>query len=61
MKLSELIRILKKNGAVLFHHGRNHDKYICRDGRMIIVPRHAKEIPTGTAEKILKDAGIKRR
>ena len=62
MKLSELIKILKMNGIVFLSHGRNHDKYVNKEnGAVIIVPRHSKEIPTGTAEKILKDAGIKRR
>ena len=62
MKLSELIKILKMNGIVFLSHGRNHDKYVNKEnGTVIIVPRHSKEIPTGTAEKIFKDAVIKRR
>ena len=61
MKLSELLKILRKNNVVFVEHGRSHDKYLSKEtGAIIIVPRHAKEIPKGTAEKILKDAGIKR-
>ncbi len=61
MKLSELIKLLKKNGIQFLAHGANHDKYInTKTGDIIIVPRHSKEIPKGTAEKIIKDAGIKR-
>ena len=49
------------NNVVFVEHGRSHDKYLSKEtGAIIIVPRHAKEIPKGTAEKILKDAGIKR-
>ena len=60
MKRSELLKLLRKNGIVLFSHGANHDLY--RDpktNKIIAVPRHAKELPTGTASRILKDAGIK--
>ena len=61
MKLSELKKLLKKNDVAFLSHGKNHDRYISKKtGAVIIVPRHAKEIPKGTAEKILKDAGIKR-
>ena len=61
MKLSELIKLLKDKGVEFLSHGKKHDRYINRaTGTIIIVPRHAKEIPKGTAEKILKDAGIKR-
>ena len=44
MKTSELLKILKQYGIT---------------GKTFSLSRHAKEIPTGTANKILKDAGIK--
>ena len=60
MKTSELIKILRKYGCFFIRHGSNHDIWyspVTRDE--FEVWRHAKEIPTGTANKILKKAGIK--
>ncbi len=61
MKTSELVKLLKKNGCVLIEHGREHDRWRSeKTGKDFRVPRHpSKEIPTGTANRILKDAGIK--
>ncbi len=61
MKVSELVRMLRHNNCYLVEHGREHDKWHSditeRDFR---VPRHmAKELPTGTANSILKDAGLR--
>lgn len=61
MKTSELVKIIKKNQCVLIDHGKEHDKWHSNiTGKNFMVPRHgSKEIPTGTAKKILKDAGVK--
>lgn len=61
MKVSELIKILKKNGCSCKRHGSNHDIwYSPKTGKEFAMPRHgAKEIRTGTANGILKDAGLK--
>lgn len=62
MKTSELIKILKKQaGATFLKHGGEHDFYYCpKTGNIVQVHRHqAKEVPTGTANKILRDAGLK--
>lgn len=61
MKTSELTRMLKKAGCFLDTNGANHDIwYSPLTGKRFCVPRHgAKEIPTGTAERIMKDAGLK--
>ena len=61
MKTSELTKILKKNGCYLEEHGKEHDKWRSEiTGKCFMVPRHgSKEIPSGTANRILKDAGIK--
>lgn len=61
MKVSELLKILRKNGCFLVEHGKEHDKWHSpvtdRDFR---IPRHtARELATGTLNAILKDAGIK--
>lgn len=61
MKTSELTKLLKKNQCCLTEHGKEHDKWYSEvTGKTFMVPRHGgKEIPTGTANRILKDAGIK--
>ena len=61
MKTSELLRILKDNGIVFFDHKKSHDQYYSPiTQKKIMVPRHKKEVPVGTANAILKLAGIKR-
>ena len=61
MKTSELIKILKKNGCFFVEHGKEHDKWHSeRTGKIFRVPRHpGRELPNGTANKILKDADLK--
>lgn len=61
MKTSELIKILKKNGCYFVEHGKEHDKWYSEvTGKYFRLWRHpSKEVPTGTLNRILKDAGIK--
>lgn len=61
MKTSELVKLLKKLGCRLIEHRGEHDWwYSPETGKEFPVPRHpSKEIPTGTANKIKKDAGLK--
>ena len=61
MKTSELIKILQKGGCFKIRSGRNHDIWQSPlTGNSFPVGRHpAKEIPTGTADSILKTAGLK--
>jgi len=61
LKTSELIKLLKEAGCLFVSHGGEHDFwYSPLTKKRIPVPRHlSKEIPTGTANKILKDAGLK--
>lgn len=58
---AELKRILKKHGCELRNHGGRHDRwYSPISGKMFQVPRHgSQEVKTGTANAILKQAGIK--
>ncbi len=61
MKTSELKKLLKKNGIEFIAHGSNHDIYRSPiTNKTFTVPRHAKEIKTGTLNSILKQAGIKK-
>jgi hypothetical protein len=56
MKLSELERRLRDAGCILSRHGKKHDKWMNpTTGESEYVPRHAREVATGTAQKILKN------
>ena len=55
MKTSELLESLRDAGCVLARNGKRHDKWTNpKTGASEWVPRHAGEVPTGTAQKILK-------
>lgn len=60
MKAKDLIKLLKKNG---FKEKRtpasSHRIYTKNGFPPISVPYHTKDIPLGTLNKILKDAGLK--
>lgn len=59
MRQGELLRLFRKNNIRLIDHGKRHDIYYSPiTGNRIVVPRHSKEIPVGTAQSILKAAGI---
>ena len=60
MKVSELIKELKKANCYLVEHGAEHDKWFSpTTGKFFRVPRHqSKEIATGTCNRIKKDAGL---
>ena len=60
-KVSELLKLLKKDGWFLYRNGSKHDIYRhpVKDNQLT-VPRHAaKEMAKGTYESILKAAGLK--
>ncbi|MCC8170149.1 MAG: type II toxin-antitoxin system HicA family toxin [Oscillospiraceae bacterium] len=59
MTKRELEKILKQNGWRIIS-GARHDMAI-KDGTnvKIPIPRHKGDIPLGTANNILKDAGLK--
>lgn len=61
MKVSELVKLLKKNKCHLIEHGKEHDKWhSANTGKNFMVPRHpSKDLPIGTLNNILKDAGLK--
>jgi predicted RNA binding protein YcfA (HicA-like mRNA interferase family) len=60
MKFSELYKLLEQNGWEQ-KSGKRHTKYVHpKFNNFIPVGRHSsKEVPTGTLNKILKDAGLK--
>ena len=60
MKWNELLRELKKAGFYLIRQGKgSHQIWGHKDGREITVKPTAKEVPTGLANRIKKDAGIR--
>lgn len=61
MKFSEFYKLIEKHGWTI-KAGKKHHKYVHPDFDYFIpVGRHpSKEVPTGTLEKMLKQAGIKK-
>ena len=60
MKTSELIKRLKEIGCKLMKQNKKHSAwYSPKTGQIERVWRHQKEVPTSTAEKILKKMGAK--
>lgn len=60
MKISELLKILKKNGCYFVRHGKNHDIWFSSaSNKQFSVPRHKDEVKTGTLKSIMRDAGVK--
>lgn len=60
MKTSELLKLLKKGNCKLIRNGSRHDVWYSEvTGKQFTVPRHKAEIPVGTLNNILKDAGLK--
>ena len=61
MKRSELLKILKAYGCYMIREGNNHEIWHSEiTNNDFPVWRHSnKEIPSGTLNKIFKEAGIK--
>lgn len=60
MKTQELLKLLKKSKCHIVRNGSRHDIWYSEvTGKQFAVPRHKAEIPNGTLNNILKDAGLK--
>jgi predicted RNA binding protein YcfA (HicA-like mRNA interferase family) len=59
MKPKELIKLLEKEGFVFVRQSGSHAIYRKTGHKIIVVPIHSKDIPTGTLNSILKDSGLK--
>jgi predicted RNA binding protein YcfA (HicA-like mRNA interferase family) len=59
MKPKELIRLVEKEGFVFVRQSGSHAIYRKVGFKQIVIPIHSKDIPTGTLNSILKDAGLK--
>lgn len=53
----ELEKKFRKAGWTI-EHGKSHDKAVSPTGQIVPIPRHKGDIPKGTAEAILKEAGL---
>ncbi|MFN5168344.1 MAG: type II toxin-antitoxin system HicA family toxin [Cyclobacteriaceae bacterium] len=58
MKPKELIRLLEKEGFVFVRQSGSHAIFRKPGHKLIVVPIHSRDIPTGTLRSILKDAGL---
>jgi len=59
MKPKELIKILEENGFIFVRQTGSHAIYKKIDRKIVVVPIHNRDIPTGTLNGIVKDAGLK--
>ena len=54
-----LVKILRKNDFVFIRQNGSHAIFRnFKKDKKVVVPMHSKDIPTGTAHAILKDADI---
>ncbi len=54
------LKLLKKNKCYVLRNGSRHDIWYSETTKkQFAAPRHKAEIPTGTLNNILKDAGLK--
>ena len=59
MKPKELIKLLQNNGFIFARQSGSHAIYRKSENIMVVVPIHNRDIPIGTLNAILKDAGLK--
>jgi predicted RNA binding protein YcfA (HicA-like mRNA interferase family) len=61
MKVSEMIRCIKKEGCKIDRNGSSHDIWMNpKTGGKTSIPRHpSKELAIGTADNILKELNLK--
>ena len=59
MKSRELVKLLEQKGFLFIRQSGSHAVYKNKNGVMVVVPIHTRDIPKGTLSGILKDAGLK--
>ncbi|NQY75010.1 MAG: type II toxin-antitoxin system HicA family toxin [Candidatus Margulisbacteria bacterium] len=59
MRARRLVKLLEQNGFIFARQKGSHAIYKKVNHKRIIVPMHSKDIPIGTLQAILKDAGLK--
>lgn len=58
MKDKDLLKLLKKNGWQLARISGSHH-VLQKDGKIISLPMHGRDVPTGLLNQILKESGLK--
>lgn len=60
-KVSEIVKMIKRNGCYKIREDGNHEIWFSPStGEELQIPRHyGKELPTGTANNILRKPGLK--
>jgi predicted RNA binding protein YcfA (HicA-like mRNA interferase family) len=62
VKSSELFKKLKKDGWYIYREGKGSHKLLRhprKENEILFAFHGSQEVPTGTCNKILKDAGLK--
>jgi hypothetical protein len=55
----DMVRIVRALNGELKRHGANHDLYTVPGAdRPVSIPRHRGDLPTGTANSILRQLGL---
>ena len=61
MRFNELVKILENAGFRLISTGKSSARFYSNGERTVMVHYHGnKEVKTGTVNRVLKDAGLKR-
>lgn len=56
----DMVKLLEKNGFIKISQKGSHLKMKNEQtGKIVIIPMHAKDIPSGTEKSIMKQAGLK--
>jgi predicted RNA binding protein YcfA (HicA-like mRNA interferase family) len=58
MKDKDLLKLLKKNGWQLARISGSHH-VLQKEGKIISLPIHGRDVPTGLLNQILKESGLK--
>lgn len=61
MKVSELLRLLVEDGWTLKNQRGSHRQYVhpTKPGKVTVAGKPSVDVPKGTANSILKQAGLK--
>jgi predicted RNA binding protein YcfA (HicA-like mRNA interferase family) len=60
LKPKEVVKKLRKLGFIEHHQVSSHLTMKHPTGRRAVIPMHLKDIPKGTLNSLLKEAGISR-
>ncbi len=52
-------RLVLDNGGTFLRHGSRHDLYKSKDGTIIPIPRHPKDLSSGVEKDIREKLGLR--